>query len=493
MIPASSLPLYAALPILVGAVLVLTNRRTRLTHALAVAVLLLNVAAGALLVATVRDGTVVAGHVGGWDLPLGITFVADLFGALMVTATGLLTLVCLWFAIVSRQTGQGYFSAMVLILTGGVNGALLTGDLFNLFVFIEVMLLPSYALLVVARRGRGQLMQVTAPRIYITVNLLASTLLLAGIGLVYGVTGTVNLAQLWGAAAKSPEAGTAFTIVLVALSVKAAAFPVHGWLPRTYPFMSPAVTALFSGLHTKVGVYALFRLYAIAFDGDERYLWIGATVFALTMIFGVLGAVGQTDARAILSFHMVSQIGYILMGLALFTPLGLAAGVFYLLHHMFVKASLFLSTGAVELVHGRHTLGGVSGLGRREPLTAIVFFVAAMSLAGIPPFSGFVAKLTLIVAALDAGQLAVAVVAVVVSLFTILSMLKIWGAMFMGEPQEAENNVGRVSIPLILPAFALAGVTIGLGLGAEPLLALCRVAAAGLTDPSTYVEAVVGA
>lgn len=250
---------------------------------------------------------------------------------------------------------------------------------------------------------------------------------------------------------------------------------------------------MFSGLHTKVGVYAFFRLYAIAFDGDERYLWIGATVFALTMIFGVLGAVGQTDARAILSFHMVSQIGYILMGLALFTPLGLAAGVFYLLHHMFVKASLFLSTGAVELVHGRHTLGGVSGLGRREPLTAIVFFVAGMSLAGIPPFSGFVAKLTLIVAALDAGQLAVAVVAVVVSLFTILSMLKIWGAMFMGEPQEAENNVGRVSIPLILPAFALAGVTIGLGLGAEPLLALCRVAAAGLTDPSTYVEAVVGA
>lgn len=493
MIPAYALPLVAAWPILVGGVLIGLNRFRRVSQTVLVAALLVNLAVGVLLIATLHDGTVLAHQVGGWERPLAIVFAADLFGALMVTATGALTLISAWFAIVSGQADRAYFPAMVAILTGGVNGALLTGDLFNLFVFIEVMLLPSYALLVMAHRGRGQLMQVTSSRIYVTVNLLASTLLLAGIGLVYGVVGSVNLGDLAGAASGSAEAAIAFTVVLLALAIKAAAFPVHGWLPRTYPFMSPAVSALFSGLHTKVAIFALFRLYAVVFDGDERFLWVGLVVFSLTMVFGVLGAIGENDARAILSFHMVSQIGYILAGLALFTPLGLAAGLFYLLHHMFVKASLFLSAGAVELAHGRHSLGEVSGLARREPLVAITFFVAALSLAGIPPFSGFVAKLGLIVAALDAGQVVLAIVAVVVSIFTILSMLKIWGAMFLGEPREAEPDAGRVPKRLILPALALAGVTVALGLGAEPLLALCRVAAAGLSDPTGYVEAVMGA
>ncbi|MGJ3509069.1 monovalent cation/H+ antiporter subunit D family protein [Enemella sp. A6] len=489
MIDPSLLPLYPALPILCGGLLIWLNRFRRATPVLLLVLLGVNLVAGGLLLATLADGTVLAHHVGGWGAPLSITFVADLFGALMVTATGALALVTCWFAVVSDQARYDYFAAMVLILVGGVNGALLTGDLFNLFVFIEVMLLPSYALLLMGRRGRGQLMQVTSSRIYVTVNLLASTLLLAGIGLVYGVTGTVNLAELAGAAAESVRAALAMTLVLVALSIKAALFPVHGWLPRTYPFMAPAVTALFSGLHTKVGVFALFRLYAVVFDGDQRYGLVMVVVFALTMLFGVFGAIGEQDARGILSFHMVSQIGYIMMGLALLTPLGLAAGIFYLLHHMFVKASLFLSIGAVELVHGRHRLGTVTGLARREPVLAATFFVAALSLGGIPPFSGFVAKLTLIIAALDAGQLVAAIVAIVVSIFTIMSMLKIWGAMFLGSPQ-AHTEAGRIPVPLVVPGLALAAVTVVLGLAAEPLLALCEIAAAGLIDPSGYVQAV---
>ncbi|NLT29151.1 MAG: monovalent cation/H+ antiporter subunit D family protein [Propionibacterium sp.] len=491
--PALVLPLYAAVPIVAGGVLITLNRYRRLGAGLLLGLLAVNVVAAALLVVTVGDGSVLAHAVGGWGPPLSITFAADLFGALMVTATGLLALVTCWFAVASGHARHAYFAPMVMILVGGVNGALLTADLFNLFVFIEVMLLPSYALLVMGKRGRGQLMQVTSSRIYVTVNLLASTLLLAGIGLVYGVTGRVNLGALAGAAGESTEAAIACAVVVLALGIKAAVFPVHGWLPRTYPFMAPAVTALFSGLHTKVGVFALFRLYAVVFDGDQRFLLVGVAVFALTMVFGVLGAIGQQDARGILYFHMISQIGYILMGLALFTPLGLAAGIFYLLHHMFVKASLFLSIGAVELVHGRHRLGEVAGLARRDPLPSVAFFVAALSLAGIPPFSGFVAKLTLIIAALEADRLAVAVIAIVVSIFTILSMLKIWGAMFLGEPRSAEPDTGRIRTGLALPSVALAAVTVLLGVGAEPLLALCRVAAAGLADPTGYVQAVIGA
>jgi multicomponent Na+:H+ antiporter subunit D len=302
--------------------------------------------------------------------------------------------------------------------------------------------------------------------------------------------------ELAGAAAESPAAAAAMAVVLFALGVKAAVVPVHGWLARTYPFLSPTVTALFSGLHTKVAIYAIYRLYAVVFEGRADLLWVGLVVFSATMVVGVLGALGERDARAVLTFHMVSQIGYVLLGLALFGPLGLAAGIFYLLHNMIVKASLFLSTGAVELVHGRHELGAVTGLLRRDPLTGLVFLAAAVSLAGLPPFSGFVAKLLMILAAIDAGQFLVAGIAVVVSLFTLLSMMKIWGATFLGEPDDTaddlrdeQGHVRRVPVHLVAPAGVLALLSLGLGLGGEVLISLTRTAASGLVDTSTYLTA----
>ncbi|MDO5499430.1 MAG: monovalent cation/H+ antiporter subunit D family protein [Propionibacteriaceae bacterium] len=525
MIAAPMLPLFVAGPLLIGGVLIALHRHRRLSQAILLLTLAATLAGAAALVATLSDGAVLAHRVGGWDPPLAIVFAADLIGALLMTAASLLTLVTCWFGITGRQADRAYFAPMVLILTGGVNGALLTGDLFNLFVFIEVMLLPSYALIVMGNRGRGRLMQVTSSRIYVTVNLLTSTILLAGVGLVYAVTGTVTLADLAGAGNDSATVAIVAGVVLFALSIKAAVFPVHGWLPRTYPFMTPTVTALFSGLHTKVAIVALYRLGSVLFDGAPPALWVAVVVCCLTMVFGVLGAVGETDGRGVLAFHMISQIGYILLGLALFTPLGLAAGIFYLLHHVFVKASLFLCVGAVELVHGRRPLGEVTGMLRREPLLAGAFFVAAASLAGLPPFSGFVAKLTLIVAALDAGQIIAAVVAIAVSLFTLLSMLKIWGAMFLGEPSPLPASVAdeetvpaepadegeeqgavtrgvptltrtpdhapdRIPLGLILPGAALALVTLALGLGAEGLFLLAEAAASTLLDPAVYVEAV---
>ncbi|GAB3047896.1 monovalent cation/H+ antiporter subunit D family protein [Sediminivirga luteola] len=503
------IPMFVAVPLIMAGVTAFGQEGRRWPLAVLMTVLAANQLAAILLVARTRDGEVLGHGVGGWSGGIAIPFVADAFSALMLAVTALLTLVCSWFAIAAGTGKIKLFAPLVLALTAGVNGALLTADFFNLFVFIEVMLLPSYGLLVLARRGEGTLRSVSGSRLYVTFNLFVSTVFLAGVALIYGTAGTVNLAELAGAAQESPLVAAATAVCLFALAMKAACVPTHGWLARAYPSTSPAVTALFSGLHTKVAIYAIYRVYAVVFDGDERYLWIGLVVFSLTMAIGVLGAVGEQTTRSILAFHMISQIGYILLGVALFTEAGLTAGIFYLLHHMIVKASLFLSTGAVEEHYGTGNLDRLRGLVRKEPVIAASFFIAALSLAGLPPFSGFIAKLTLVLATVEAGHMTVVAVALAVSLITLLSMLKIWNAVFAAPRKESEEieelaaSAGPgtqrvitaaktgVRTSLVLPGLLLALVTLCLGLGAEFLLGLSSTAAAGLLDTSSYVEAVM--
>ncbi|MDO5633842.1 MAG: monovalent cation/H+ antiporter subunit D family protein [Micrococcus sp.] len=538
------LALFVAVPLVTAGALVLVGLRLRIHRAVMMLVLTASMVSGGLLIAATRDGQALGGGVGPWEPGIAIPFVADMFTALMLTVTGFLSLVSAMFAYSSRVTNSLYFAPLLLVLTAGVNGALLTADLFNLFVFIEVMLLPSYGLYVLSANRREPLRRVDGARLYVTLNLLTSTILLSAVGLMYGVTGSVNLAVLAGAAQDDPRVALIGGVILFAISIKAAIVPVHGWLARTYPSTSPAVTALFSGLHTKVAIFAIYRIYAVLFDGDARFLWVGVAVFSATMLIGVLGAVGETTTRSILVFHMVSQIGYIVLGVALFTELGLAAGIFYLIHHMVVKASLFFSTGAVEVRYGSGRIGDLQGVAKREPILAIAFFIAALSLAGIPPFSGFVAKFTLIVAAVEAGQIAAVVVMILVSLVTLLSMLKIWNGVFWGEPRNpaqheqalataamprvttqqpaaspsAASDTGqqwtqpapptgvlpvvfdknedltssRVSWALSAPAVITAAVTVFFGLGAQVLWGFAEVAAAGLLDTSAYVEAVLG-
>ena len=522
------LPLLVAVPVLAAALLVLVPEQRLINRLVLLGVLAGSLVGGVVLVVRSTDGSTLAHAVGLWPAGVAIPFAADMLTALMLTVTGLLTLTCSGFAMASGFAERSFFAPLVLVLTAGVNGALLTADLFNLFVFIEVMLLPSYALFVLAAPGRAKLSRIAGARLYVTVNLLTSTIFLAGVAFVYGVTGTVNLAELAGAARESEAVAVAVAVCLFALSIKAAVVPVHGWLARAYPATSPTVTALFSGLHTKVAIYAIYRIYAVVFDGDERYLWIGVVAFCLTMAVGVLGAVGESTTRSILSFHMVSQIGYILMGVALFGAAGLTAGIFYLLHHMIVKASLFLSTGAIEVRYGTGALDRLGGMAKREPWVAVAFFAAALSLAGLPPFSGFVAKLSLMTAGIEVGQVAAVVVMVLVSLVTLLSMLKIWSGVFWGAtPPELDRATApssariaatgeetgtvltrvsprqlahgpadpkrRVGWALLAPGLLLAAVTLGLGVGGEGLLGLAQTAAAGLLDSTGFVEAVRGA
>ena len=502
------LPLLVAVPLAVAGLGATARATSRGVLPLTFATLAAVLAVSTTLLVLTHDGRVVAHAVGGWPAGIAIPFAVDQLSALMLTVTGLLVLVGAWFAVVSGPGREPLFGPLLLVVTAGVNGALMTADVFNLFVFIEVMLLPSYGLLVLAGRRQGTERSVRGSRVYVAFNLFVSTLFLAGVGLVYGTAGTVNLAELAGAARESDTVAAAVGICLVALCMKAATLPAHGWLVRAYPSTSPAMTALFSALHTKVAVYAIYRIHSVVFDGDRRYLWVGLLVFTLTMLVGALGAVGERTMRSILVFNMVSGIGYVLVGLSLSTAAGLSAGLFYLVHHMVVKTSLFLTTGAVEVRRGTSRLDELGGVARREPLVAAAFLVAALSLAGLPPFSGFAGKVAIVVAAVDAGRLAVAAVAVAASLLTLFSVLRIWDAVFVrarstvptptaanhGEGPGEDSGKDRaptVGAALVAPGLLLAVVTIVLGVGAQGLFSVTDVAAAGLLDPAAYVEAVL--
>lgn len=442
----------------------------------------------AFLVATL-DGTPLSLNISGWPPGFAIMFAVDAFSALMLCVSAILVLAGLGYAAASGDDADPRFAPLVSLLAAGVYGAFLTADLFDLFVFVEVMLVPSYALLTMAGARPGQ---VAAGRIYVTVNLLASTVFLAGVALLYGVTGTVNIAELNGAALRSVPVAIAGAVVLTALAIKAAVVPLHGWLPRTYPYAPPAVTLLFSGLLTKVGVYAIMRIYAVLFDGAPQYRWAIMTAALATMVVGVLGAVGEQTMRGILSFHLVSQIGYILLGLALFTTAGIAAAIFFMIQYVLVKAALLACAGAVETAYGTGRLDRLGGLSQCAPLLAAVFMTAALSLAGLPPLSGFVGKLGLVRATFLAGQHVAVAVAIAVSLLTLMSMIKIWGGAFWGDPTAATETPAPAPrrAALTAPALVLAVPSLVLGIGAQPLLTAATAAATGLVDTATYVRAV---
>lgn len=489
------LPVPVVAPLLAAALLVLLPYRPAASRTVALGVSAGVLALGGWLVAETHDGTVLSHDIGAWPPGVAIMFAADQFSALMVSVTALLVTGCLSFAFTIREDAHRLYVPLALVLSAGVYGAYLTADLFNLFVFIEVMLAPSYVLVVLAGGRR----RVAAGRVYLTISLLASTVYLVGIALLYGLTGTVNLGDLAGSARASQAVAVAGGVLLVAMATKAAVVPMHSWLPRVYPQANPAVTALFSGLLTKVGVYVIFRVYAVLYDGDPRYSGLILTIALVSMVVGALGALGEATFRSILIFSMVGHLGFMLMGPGLFTTLGLAAAIFYLLQYVLAKAALLVCAGVVEHTYGTGELTQLGGLVSRARLLAVAFIVPGFSLAGVPPLSGFVAKLTLVRASFEAERYLTASLVVAVGLLTLLAIGKIWNQAFWGHDGEAtwgDEPEGPVAVRVrtwpLIPALALGSFSLLLGVAAEPLLAATEVAANGLLDPSAYVEAVSG-
>ncbi len=439
-----------------------------------------------------RNGTVVV-RVGGWDPELGIVLVADLFAVMVLTVSLATILVVELFAVAQRGTPAGADPSVVgpvlLILTSGVSLAILTGDLFTLFVAFEMILVSSYVLLT----HEGERGQVRAGMTYVVINLFASTLFLLGVAFVYAATGTVNIALLAERIPELPE-GTRLGIgawFLVVFGTKAAMFPLFSWLPDSYPTAPTTITAVFAGLLTKIGVYVLIRFQVLTGMNDLGPLIL--VIAGLTMVVGVAGALAQDDVKRILSFHVVSQIGYMLMGLGLFTVAGIAGAILFLVHQIPVKTVMFLVGGLIEHRHGTSALRRVGALATSVPFVALLFALPALSLAGIPPFSGFVAKLALVDAGVADTSTAIVIVALAGSVLTLLSMTKIWIGVFWGseiEPAIDGRDGSRWVMMQSVTGVAVAG-TLAIAVFAGPLWDMSERAATDLVEKTPYIEEVV--
>ncbi len=497
------LPLPILLPLLtaIGTLILWQRRLAQRVLAMTGSSFLL-IASIALFVGVYRGGPA-AVQVGNWPAPFGITLVADLFSAMMVLLAAIkgFTVTMYSLAAIDPQRERYGYQPLSQLLLMGVCGAFLTGDMFNLYVCFEIMLMSSFVLLTLG----GERGQIEGAIKYVTLNLMSSAIFLAAVGILYGITGALNMADLSQKLATTDRQDLVTILAmmfLIAFGIKAAVFPLFFWLPASYHTPPVPVSAIFAGLLTKVGVYAIIRVFTLLFTHDPSFthtLILG--IGGLTMITGVLGAAAQMEFRRILSFHIVSQIGYMLMGLGLNTALAIAGSVFYIFHHMIVKTNLFLIAGVAERFGGTGKLKSLGGLYATYTWLGILFLIPAMSLAGMPPLSGFWAKFVLVKAGLDVSSYLIVVTALVVGLLTLFSMTKIWNEVFWkAAPHGAISDPhGSSSVPhqgklawMIVPIVILATMTLIIGLYTEPFFALATQAAEQLMNNDAYIRAVLG-
>lgn len=447
-----------------------------------------------ILFRTLADGYLVL-QMGQWPAPFGISLVTDVLASIMVVLTAIVYVAASLYSMVSIPKAHirfGYFPLYHFLIVG-VSGAFLTGDIFNLFVWFEVMLLASFGLLTLG----GERNQMEGAIKYVTINLFSSAIFLTAIGLLYGMVGTLNMADLSVKIAAADNPGLVNILALMFLAsfgIKAGAFPLFFWLPASYHTPLVAVSAVFAGLLTKVGVYALYRVFSLIFVGDLEFthtllLWLGI----FTMVTGVFGAAAQFEFRRILSFHIISQIGYMILALALFTPLAIVGGVFYIMHHILVKTNLFLVSGLTYQLLGTHDLKAMGGLYKQRPWLAAGFLIPAMSLAGLPPLSGFFAKFVVIKAGVEASAWWATGFGLFVGLLTLYSMIKIWGEVFWkAAPDGVTLSTTKLSPWALMPVVLLATMTVMIGFFGEPLLQIAEISAEQLLNSQGYVEAVLG-
>lgn len=451
----------------------------------------------------VRNDGIQALQLGNWAAPFGITLVADMLTMLMLGISAFMGLMIAIYSLydIDRERERFGYYPLLHILLMGVNGSFLTGDIFNLYVWFEVMLIASFILLALGN-SKNQLQGALK---YVFINLFSSLIFLFGVALLYGMTGTLNLADL---AQRIPEientglVTTVSMIFMVSFGIKAAIFPLFFWLPASYHTPPVAISAIFGGLLTKVGVYALIRVFTLLFTHDIGYthtilLWVAG----FTMVTGVLGAASHFEFRKILSFHIVSQIGYMIMGLAFNTTLGIMGAIFYVLHNILAKTNLFLISGIAQRLMGTFELKRMGGLYKHYPFLAVLFLISAFALAGFPPLSGFWAKLSLVKAGLSLEAYFITGVAILVGLLTLFSMTKIWMSAFWGVvPEEGvPEHFGKMPLfgagklyIMVIPVIVVAAVIVIVGLNAQPLLETCLIATEQLKNPNIYIEAVLG-
>ncbi|MBM7051663.1 MULTISPECIES: Na+/H+ antiporter subunit D [unclassified Rothia (in: high G+C Gram-positive bacteria)] len=454
-------------------------------------------------------------HLGGWEAPFGIVMVVDQLSALMLVVSSTISLAVLVFA-----TGQNLadeddevpisvYYPTYLLLIAGVSNAFLAGDLFNLYVGFEILLFASYVLTTM----NASTERIRAGVTYVVVSVISSMLFLIAIGFIYASVGTVNMADLALKLGTLPE-GTRMQLhlmLLIAFGIKAAVFPLSLWLPDSYPTAPAPVTAVFAGLLTKVGVYSIIRTETLLFPGGHLNTLL-AIVAILTLFVGILGALAQKDIKRLLSFTLISHIGYMIWGIALSSELALTTVVFYIAHHIVIQTALFMVVGLIERRTGSTNTDRLGGMLAISPVLGVLYMVPALNLGGIPPFSGFIGKIGLLQASADAGTwqaYAMAGVGVLVSLLTLIALMRIWNKAFWRPVAQAEDpmvellsaeesdNPSRykhkpIPTSMFYSTLGLISVSVAITFLAPPLFELADFASDNLFEPDRYVQAVFG-
>lgn len=506
-------PLIVMLPLLGAAVTLIFGRNPRLQVVVTTATLVaVSIIAAVLLVTVDASDQPLAVSVGGWPVPFGIILYVDRLAALLVLISSIVLLAVLLFSIGQgaadgdEETPISIFNPTYLILAAGIFDAFIAGDLFNLYVGFEILLVASYVLITLGSTES----RIRTGAVYIVVSLVSSILFLAAIAMIYGAVGTVNMAQAAERVAQLPQETqlVLHLILLIAFGIKAAIFPVSFWLPDSYPTAPAPVTAVFAGLLTKVGVYALIRTETQLFASNDINTLLLIVALA-TMVIGVLGAVAQAELKRILSFTLVSHVGYMIFGLAIATEDAIGATVYYIVHHIVVQTTLFLAVGLIERKAGSTSILRVSGLMKAAPVLALLYFVPAINLGGLPPFSGFIGKVALFEAAANVGTPLMIVLifgGILTSLLTLYALMRAWNLAFWREDDGGVENDGRIEylgnapaadeqgetreIPAIM-TYATAGmvsVTVALTVFAGPLYAICDRIGTGLLQPVTLEQ-----
>jgi multicomponent Na+:H+ antiporter subunit D len=481
------------IPLFTAIILIFFNKNIKVQKWISAISSFAGIVISSVIVQRVHESGIQTLAVGNWKAPYGIVLVADMYSSLLVLTTSIIAFTSLLFAFstISHDREKFFFYPGVQFLILGVSGAFLTGDLFNLFVFFEVMLMSSYLLLVLGSRK----IQLQESIKYILVNVISSALFVIAVAYLYAVTGTLNMADLSVRISEMGQSGyiTVLAILfLIVFGLKGAIFPLFFWLPGSYQAPPTVVTALFGALLTKVGVYSITRVYTLIFYHDPSFTHqILAWLAALTIIFGAIGAIAFWDIKKIVIYNIITAVGVILFGIAANTPEAVEGSVYYLIHDMIIKGALFLLVGVIITVTGTSHLRKFSGLMASHPFLGWMFFIAALSLAGIPPFSGFVGKLKIVQGGFEAGEYTITFIVLMSSLLVLYSVMKIFIHGFWGEPKEELLVQKKSPKGLLIPIVILIALTTAYGLGVEWISPYISQAADTLLDPTIYIQAVL--
>lgn len=481
------------IPLILGMVMIIFRKNINLHKWLSVIGIIAVGVSSVVLMVQIREEGIQVLHLGGWAAPFGVSMVVDMFSAILLVTSSIVSLCCLVYAFntIEKKREDFYFYPMFLFLITGINGSFITGDIFNLFVCFEVMLIASYVLTFMG----GEKRQLRESIKYVLTNIVASFLFLIAVAYLYAVVGTLNMAHMSVRVAEAEQGGMLTVIAvlfLIVFGLKAALFFFY-WLPGAYSVPPVAISALFAALLTKVGIYAIFRMFTLVFYHEPQFTHVLIGVLgALTMILGAIGAVAYSDINRILAYNVIVGVGFIIIGLAAFTSAGMVGAIYYLIHDIVVKALFFLIGGTVIALTGTGKLKEMSGLIRTHPYLGWAFFIAALSLAGIPPLSGFLGKVFITQGTFESGHYWLGAIGLATSLLVLYSVMKIFMNVFWGETVLSEEMEKATTKGLVFPIAVLTALTIGLGLGAEGIASYVKIAAEGLMNPNLYIEAVLG-